>query len=119
MIKDLFLQKGKIYIVDLPMNKNHIQAGTRPCILLNSNNVISTIIPLTSKMNKLDKNNAHISIKTYDKKGNRYNSLVLLEQVQTVPTSYIKGFYGYIDTLDKERLNNKITQSYCIAWQMN
>ena len=66
-------------------------------------------------MNKLDKNNTHISIKTYDKKGNRYNSLVLLEQVQTVPTSYIKGFYGYIDTLDKERLNNKITQSYCIA----
>ena len=51
MIKDLFLQKGKIYIVDLPMNKNHIQAGVRPCILLNSNNVISTIIPLTSKMN--------------------------------------------------------------------
>ena len=119
MIKDLFLQKGKIYIVDLPMNKNHIQAGTRPCILLNSNNVISTIIPLTSKMNKLDKNNAHISIKTYDKKGNSYNSLVLLEQVQTVPTSYIKGYYGYMNNLDKEKLNNKIIKNYCIAWQIN
>lgn len=114
MIKN-YLTKGNIYIVDLPINKNHIQSGVRPCILINANSVISTIIPLTSKMNKLDKNNAHISIKTYDKKGNRYNSLVLLEQVQTVPTSYIKGFYGYIDTKDKNELNNKIIQSYCIV----
>lgn len=110
-----YLTKGNIYIVDLPVNKFHIQSGIRPCILLNVNSVVCTIIPLTTKINKLDKNKCHIAIVTYDKRGNKYNSLALLEQVQTVPVNYIKAFYGKIDTKDKNELNNKIIQSYCIA----
>lgn len=110
-----YLIRGNIYIVDLPVNTTHVQYGVRPCILLNANSVICTIIPLTTKINKLDKNKSHIAIVTYDKRGNKYNSLALLEQVQTVPISYIKAFYGKIDTKDKNELNNKIIQSYCIA----
>lgn len=104
----LKITKGKIYTVDLKADGN-LQGKKRPCIVLSVNGNISTIIPLTSKLKRLDLY-SHVVVQTTDNKGKIYDSMCLLEQIQTVNNSSIKSFYGNINNNGKELITNRLSK---------
>lgn len=85
------IKAGEIYWVDLPLIKEGVQGGMRPCILLGNNNAIAyspviTVIPVSSRMNKVGKIPTHVILD-----GLKRKSFALIEQIQTVPKSNLIG----------------------------
>lgn len=109
MIKDLFLNKGNVYYATLHNNHKGVQSGSRPVIVIGIYGSVVSIIPLTSKLKRLDLKQ-HVQIKTIDKKGNKHNSNVLLEQITTIPKDDIIGYYGEISLEDKKKINNRLKE---------
>lgn len=109
MIKDFLLYKGKVYFVRLHNNQKGIQGGNRPAIIINVYGSVVAVIPLTSKLKRMDLKQ-HVQIKTIDKKGNKHNSNVLLEQITTIPKDDIIGYYGEISLEDKKKINNRLKE---------
>jgi mRNA-degrading endonuclease toxin of MazEF toxin-antitoxin module len=105
----LKVNKGDIYYIDLKETTGHVQGKKRPCIVLSVNGSISTILPLTSKLKRLDLK-SHVSIETMDNKGNRYKSMCLLEQIQTINNDDIINHYGTINNRDKMLITNRLNQ---------
>ena len=110
MIKDFnFIQKGHIYYAKLPNKNSSIQSGKRPVLILGVYGNIVNIIPLTTKMKRMDLL-SHIKVKSIDIKGNIKDSNCLLEQIQTIPKNDILNLYGTISKEDKKRINNRLKQ---------
>ena len=109
MIKDLFLNKGNVYYATLHSNHKGIQKGSRPVILIGVYGSVVSVIPLTTKLKRLDLKQ-HVQIKTIDKKGYKHDSNCLLEQLTTIPREYITDYYGYIPQEDKEKINSRIKE---------
>ena len=109
MIKDLFLNKGSVYYATLHSNHKGVQCGNRPVILIGIYGSVVSVIPLTTKLKRMDLKQ-HVQIKTIDKKGNRHDSNCLLEQLTTIPREYITDYYGYIPQEDKEKINSRIKE---------
>ena len=109
MIKDLFLNKGNVYYATLHSNHKGIQAGSRPVILIGVYGSVVSVIPLTSRLKRMDLKQ-HVQIKTIDKKGNKHDSNCLLEQLTTIPKEDIIDYYGYILQEDKEKINSRIKE---------
>ena len=66
MIKDLFLNKGNVYYATLHSNHKGVQCGNRPVILIGVYGSVVSVIPLTSKLKRLDLKQ-HVQIKTIEK----------------------------------------------------
>ena len=109
MIKDLFLNKGNVYYATLHSNHKGVQCGNRPVILIGVYGSVVSVIPLTTKLKRMDLKQ-HVQIKTIDKKGNKHDSNCLLEQLTTIPREYITDYYGYILQEDKEKINSRIKE---------
>lgn len=109
MIKDIFLNKGNVYYATLHSNHKGIQGGNRPVIVIGIYGSVVSVIPLTSKLKRMDLKQ-HIQIKTIDKRGNRHDSNCLLEQLTTIPRENIIDYYGYIPHEDKEKINSRIKE---------
>ena len=109
MIKDIFLNKGNVYYATLHSNHKGVQCGNRPVILIGVYGSVVSVIPLTSKLKRLDLKQ-HVQIKTIDKRGNKHDSNCLLEQLTTIPREYITDYYGYIPQEDKEKINSRIKE---------
>ena len=109
MNKDLFLNKGNVYYATLHSNHKGIQKGSRPVILIGVYGSVVSIIPLTTKLKRMDLKQ-HVQIKTIDKRGNKHDSNCLLEQLTTIPREYITDYYGYIPQEDKEKINGRIKE---------
>ena len=103
------IKKGYIYFVNLPSNNSNVQRGKRPALILGVHGSIVNIIPLTSKLKRMDLKQ-HVQIKTIDKKGNKHDSNCLLEQLTTIPKEDIIDYYGYILQEDKEKINSRIKE---------
>ena len=109
MIKDLFLNKGNVYYATLHNNHKGVQCGNRPVILIGIYGSVVSVIPLTTKLKRMDLKQ-HVQIKTIDKKGNKHDSNCLLEQLTTIPREYITDYYGNKPQEDKEKINSRIKE---------
>lgn len=109
MVKDIFLNKGNVYYAKLHNNHKGIQGGNRPVIVIGIYGSVVSIIPLTTKLKRLDLRQ-HVQIKTIDKKGCKHDSNCLLEQLTTIPKEDITDYYGYILQEDKEKINDRIKE---------
>ena len=105
--------RGDIYMADLPcIQGESVQNGIRPVIIVQNNkgNTYSPtvqVIPLTSRKKK--ELPVHVKIKGY---GLVKESIVLTEQITTIPKSALQRFLGRINDAEMEMINN------CIAIQL-
>ena len=109
MIKDLFLNKGNVYYATLHSNHKGVQCGNRPVILIGVYGSVVSVIPLTSRLKRMDLKQ-HVQIKTIDKRGNKHDSNCLLEQITTIPKDDIISYYGEICLEDKKKINNRLKE---------
>ena len=103
-MENKMLSKGQVVYVDLPVIEQGVQGKSRPCIVLGNSKAcryspVVTVIPLTSGLSKFYKTPYHVWISDMNKK-----SYALVEQIQTVPKSLIKG--KPIKTLTDDEMNN-------------
>ena len=94
------VQKFKIFWANLTEAGKHIQTGIRPVLVLGNNKAnrfsdVVTVLPISSNIDKADSIPTHILLPDALKKV----SVVLPEQIRTVPKSCIMGDCVY--TLNK------------------
>ena len=109
MNKENFLNKDNVYYATLHNNHKGVQCGNRPVILIGVYGSVVSVIPLTTKLKRMDLKQ-HVQIKTIDKRGGKHDSNCLIEQLTTIPREYITDYYGYIPQEDKEKINSRIKE---------
>ena len=98
MIKNFKL--GDIVMVDLPNDEDYIQGKPRPCIVLGNelalrHSPIVTIIPLTGHSTKRMDIPCHVIVGPDEtSNGLSVNSVVLCEQIRTVPKEWVFAYKG-------------------------
>lgn len=105
-----------VYLVELSSAYNNIQKGIRPCVCIsndvnNSNSYAIQFIPLTSQI----KNDLpmHCILNKDDYKFLKNDSVVLTEQITTLPLDNVIKFLGRIGENDINRIKQ------CIRIQFN
>lgn len=109
-----FFRKGEIFYADLGERDTHIQHGRRPVVVLGNNaaNIYSevvTVIPITSKRHKAAKIPTHVTLSN----SLREDSVILPEQIVTIPKSRIYG-----PRLYKLTPAEMVTLSNALKWQL-
>ena len=94
------IQKFNIFWANLTEAGKHIQNGVRPVLVLGNDKSnrfsdVVTVLPISSKINKAETIPTHIVLPNALKK----ESIILPEQIRTVPKSCIMGDCVY--TLNK------------------
>lgn len=118
-------KRGEIYYVDLGSKnrEDSIQGGARPCLIIQNdigNKYSPTIIiaPLTSKVNKKPLP-THVII-SKEELGTSCDSLVILEQITTVPLTKIESHYiGKINEKTMLKINEAIEVSLGLKQTIN
>ena len=104
-MKTTTVKRGEIVIYDFGINGGSVQRGSRPAIVLqhdkyNATSPTTIIAPITS-VKKRTEMFAHVVLgKRF---GLRKNSMVLLEQVQTVSQEDLGKYVGHVD--DEETIS--------------
>lgn len=111
------VRRGQIYDVDLGKTNGNVQGGRRPCIVCQNNtgNKYSPtviIVPLSSQIQKANKQPTHTVIKPDLYNGLSCESFTLAEQVKTINKNELGDYIGYVR--DKE-LMDKIDKSIKIS----
>ena len=111
------VRRGQIYDVDLGKTNGNVQGGRRPCIVCQNNtgNKYSPtviIVPLSSQIQKANKQPTHVTIYPDSYNGLSCESFTLAEQVKTINKNELGDYIGYVR--DKE-LMDKIDKSIKIS----
>lgn len=103
------IKRGDVFLVDLPDLHNHIQAGLRPCVVVQNNmgNTYSSLViicPITTKA----KNGliTHAEIKELSQP-----SVILCEQIMTIDKSQLKHYITSLGPKSKQLLTLSLTAS--------
>lgn len=96
---------GDVFFADL-LGDDHVQAGRRPVVIAQNDigNRFSTtveVIPMSSRVNKAKYMPTHVLVHPNAINGLKTASIVLAEQVVTIPKKRLLAFLG---ALDKETL---------------
>lgn len=94
-------KQGDIFYADLPKDSKHIQAGFRPVVIMqndvgNRYSPTVTVVPLTSKK-KSTHLPTHAIIEVDQNNGLKCDSVVLGEQITTIPVERIGKRIGKLD----------------------
>lgn len=97
-------KQGDIFYADLPNESKHIQAGLRPVVIMqndvgNRYSPTVTVVPLTSKK-KSTHLPTHAVIEVDQDNGLRCDSVVLGEQITTIPVERIGKRIGRLGRED-------------------
>lgn len=111
------VRRGQIYDVDLGKTNGNVQGGRRPCIVCQNNtgNKYSPtviIVPLSSQIQKANKQPTHTVLKPDSYNGLSCESFTLAEQVKTINKNELGDYIGCVR--DKE-LMDKIDKSIKIS----
>lgn len=92
---------GDIFLADL-MGDENIQSGKRPVVIAQNNvgnkfSPIVEVIPMTSRVLKAKYLPTHVLIHPNEQNGLRTASIVLAEQVITIPKKRLLQFIGALD----------------------
>lgn len=95
---------GDIVMVNLPCAHTHVQGKLRPCIVLGNElalrySPVITVLPLTGKVGKKMNLPCHVVIGPDETNNSlRKNSVVLAEQITTVPKEWIVDKCGCVES---------------------
>lgn len=109
-------EKGEIVLADLGKNfETHIQQGQRPVVILqnetgNRYSDTTIIAPLTKKMKKIQQP-THIVIMSDNSNNLNNDSIVLLEQIQTIDKSKIMKKLGVVTENDLHKIDEGLKKS--------
>lgn len=97
------ISKFKVFWANLTEAGKHIQNGIRPVLVLGNDKSnrfsdVVTVLPISSKISKAETIPTHIVLPNALKK----ESVILPEQIRTVPKSCIMGDCVYALTKDEE-----------------
>lgn len=113
-------RQGDIYFAKLPLNEDSIQDGVRPVLVLQNNmgNKYShtvTIVPLSSKKKSMYLP-THVVIEPDDQNHLHYDSVVLGEQITTVPEKCLLSKIGTLSLEDLRRAHNAVLEQIKISY---
>jgi len=96
------LHRGDIFTFDFGKNKGSTQIGTRPAVIVQSDNLnkrspTTIIAPITTSLKRVTMRSHIVLGKNY---GLREESMILLEQVRVVNQSELFEYIGSIDDSD-------------------
>lgn len=105
------VRRGEVYTTELPAIGGSVQGGFRPVVVIsndinNDKSPIVNIAPISTKTNKKD-----FPIHAFVKKGDgglNADSIVLLEQVQTIQKSALKHYLGRLSDTSMQNVDNCI-----------
>lgn len=109
-IKNIQIKKGEVYWADLEEFGEYVQFGRRPVLILgnDTSNKYSgtvTVIPITARSEKEHAIPTHVAINT----GLKTRSIILPEQIRTIPKSKLIGSCIYNITDDEqEKVENAL-----------
>ena len=102
------MNKGEIWLVELPASNGYEQAGTRPVIILaDTESNIAIIIPFTSNIQALRFPNT-IEIAPSKENGLNEKSIALIFQVRAIDKKRLKNKIGRIETAILAKINNML-----------
>jgi mRNA interferase MazF len=103
-----------MFYADLPLGVGSEQIGYRPIVIIqndtgnkHSNTVIATVI--TSRTEHKPKLPTHCPIKAQQGLGR--DSLVLLEQIQTIAKARLKEYIGTLDSVSMSKIDRALAVS--------
>ncbi len=103
------IERGKIWLIELTKNPSdivgHEEGKTRPCVIIvNNQNVrMTTIIPLTGKLNANRFPHTY-TLKKSSKNGLNTDSVALIFQIRSLSHKRFITFKGEIDRKDLDRI---------------
>ena len=116
------IKRGDMFYADLPVGVGSEQNGYRPILILSNNignkhgnTVIAAII--TSKVESKTHLPTHCLIKA--QQGLSLDSLVLLEQIQTIDKARLKDFLGMLDRNAMSNVDNALAISVGVSYNNN
>lgn len=91
------ISKFKIFWAELGESGKHIQSGMRPVLVLGNDKAnrfsdVVTVLPISSKIEKAETIPTHIVLES----GLKKESVILPEQIRTIPKSWLKGGCVYM-----------------------
>lgn len=94
---------GEIWMCNLPSKSGSVQCGMRPVLIMsnNINNTHSTVInviPISSKIKRPLP--IHVMLQDYHRYGLTMRSVLLVEQITTIPIDTLQYRMGVIDDPD-------------------
>lgn len=97
-------KQGDIFYADLPKDCKHVQSGVRPVVIMQNNvgnrySPTVTVVPLTSKKKSVHLP-THAVIEVDSDNGLKCDSVVLGEQITTIPVDRIGKKVGKLNTDD-------------------
>ena len=108
------IRRGDVFYADLTPGVGSEQNGYRPVLIIQNNTgnkhsktVIAAII--TSRITSKNKMPTHCLIKA--QQGLSQDSLVLLEQIQTIDKIRLKEYIGTIDIMDMNKIDKALEVS--------
>ena len=99
------VSKFKVFWANLTEAGKHIQKGVRPVLVLGNDKAnrfsdVVTVLPISSNIDKAETIPTHIVLE----QGLKKESVVLPEQIRTVPKSCIMGDCVYVLNKSEERM---------------
>ena len=108
------IRRGDMFYADLPLGVGSEQSGYRSIVIIqndtgnkHSNTVIATVI--TSKTAHKPKLPTHCPIRAQQGLGR--DSLVLLEQIQTIDKARLKEYIGSLDSVSMSNIDRALSIS--------
>jgi mRNA interferase MazF len=106
--RQINMKKGEIYKVKIKENIGSEQGGYRPVIILNSDAFKEKALVATLTTSVKRKLPVHIWLEPEDT-GLELSSLVLLEQIKTIPKKSLKNKIGFVKTEEKwDKIENAL-----------
>ena len=104
----MLIKRQDIFYADLGEGVGSEQEGVRPVLILQNDtgNKHSTTVIVASITSQLNKSHlpTHVQIDT-GTHGNKYTSIILLEQIRTVDKSRLQGFVSRLDNASMDKVD--------------
>jgi mRNA interferase MazF len=109
------IRRGDLYFAELPPGVGSEQSGFRPAVILqndtgNRHSTTVIVAPITSRISGKPNLPTHCRIKAQTGIGR--DSVVLLEQVQTIDKCRLREYIGALDGFAMNKVNNALAVSF-------
>ena len=102
------MEKGEIWVVDIPKTNGHEQRGTRPVVLLAKLEAnIAIVIPCTSNLKSLRFSNV-LEISPSPNNGLKENSVALVFQLRAIDKKRLIKKIGTLSSKSMSRIDSMI-----------
>lgn len=109
------ITRGTIIMAELPENKNSVQNGKRPCLVVSNNkgnqySPVLIVVPLTSRITKKAMP-THYYVEPNEMNGLKAKSVALAEQILTIGKDMVIGKLGELSDIEMRTFDSKLKKS--------